>query len=269
MEKNCLNCNKLIKVKPSQFHRKKYCSKQCKGKYQSQNPIAFQHLQNRVIINCSFCYKQINRKQSIISKNNYCNKNCRNNYLNQNSKQINQHLVDKVEVNCQECNVEFKVIKSREGTAKYCSRLCLGKANGRRGKVDYLKRIEVPCTNCGNILAKKPSVVHKWNFCNEKCMGNYYEKSKAFAGEKSGTWQGGDIDYYGPNWRSQRRMARKRDNYTCQDCGVSEKIYGQELSVHHIKPFRSFDGDWRRANQLSNLISLCEYPCHRRRHGKQ
>lgn len=89
-----------------------------------------------------------------------------------------------------------------------------------------------------------------------------------FAGENSGTWAGGDISYYGPNWINQRRKARKRDNYTCQDCGITEEGYGRELSVHHKIPFRHFMGDWKRAINLSNLISLCEYPCHRKRHSK-
>lgn len=76
------------------------------------------------------------------------------------------------------------------------------------------------------------------------------------------------MSYYGPNWYSQRKKARKRDNYRCQDCGIKEVNYGQELSIHHIKSFKSFNGDWKSANQLTNLISLCEYPCHRKRHSK-
>ncbi|RBW70653.1 hypothetical protein DS031_06135 [Bacillus taeanensis] len=99
-------------------------------------------------------------------------------------------------------------------------------------------------------------------------MGIFYEQSKMFSGENSGTWAGGDIDYYGPNWRSQRRKARERDYFTCQDCGITEEEFGQELSVHHIIPFRNFNGNWEKANQLSNLVALCEYPCHRKRHSK-
>ncbi|WP_106497166.1 HNH endonuclease [Lentibacillus sp. Marseille-P4043] len=91
-------------------------------------------------------------------------------------------------------------------------------------------------------------------------------KEKNFVPENNLAWQGGDIDYYGPNWRSQRKKARIRDNFTCQDCGLTEKEYGKELSVHHIIPFREFKGDWEEANRLSNLVCLCEHPCHRNRH---
>jgi predicted HNH restriction endonuclease len=38
---------------------------------------------------------------------------------------------------------------------------------------------------------------------------------------------------------------------------------GYSLDVHHIVPFRTFKGDWRKANELSNLITLCRN-CHRK-----
>ncbi|ASN07355.1 hypothetical protein CFK40_09685 [Virgibacillus necropolis] len=124
----------------------------------------------------------------------------------------------------------------------------------------------INCTNCSSKLERKPSIIKNWNFCDSHCMAEYYAKSGAFSGENNKAWQGGDIDYYGPNWRSQRKKTRIRDNYTCQDCGLTEKEYGHELSVHHIIPFRQFNSDWECANKLSNLVSLCEHPCHRNRH---
>ncbi|TFJ93693.1 HNH endonuclease [Lentibacillus salicampi] len=66
----------------------------------------------------------------------------------------------------------------------------------------------------------------------------------------------------------ERRKAELRDEFTCQDCGLTEKKYGKELPIHHIIPFREFNGDWERANALSHLIRLCEYPCHRNRHKR-
>jgi len=48
---------------------------------------------------------------------------------------------------------------------------------------------------------------------------------------------------------------RKRDNYTCQNCGMTEEehiiVYGRVLHVHHI--------DYNRENCIkTNLISLCQ-----------
>lgn len=129
------------------------------------------------------------------------------------------------------------------------------------------KKVEVKCFHCGKIFSKKPSDIKlkKWLFCSVECMGVFYRESGRFAGENNGAWNGGDISYYGANWLGQRELARERDCYKCMDCGISELEYGRELSVHHIKKFRDFNGDWQSANRLENLLSVCE-PCHRKRH---
>lgn len=55
-----------------------------------------------------------------------------------------------------------------------------------------------------------------------------------------------------------KESIRKRDNYICQDCGVSqkehEKKYNRILDVHHI------DGDDTN-NDPKNMITLCR-SCH-------
>ncbi|WP_051359360.1 HNH endonuclease [Paucisalibacillus globulus] len=269
MKKNCLNCDKEIKVKPSHYDRKKYCSRACKTDYQRKNPPQFwKELKKKQTINCIYCNNEIERKPSEIGERNFCNHECKRLYQLKYGHLINQHLRKDVTIICKTCSKEFIVPKNRQKTAKYCSKNCLGKANGERAKVQYKMRTILYCTNCSKKFEKKPSAVRVLNFCSIECMGIYYTESKMFAGANSGTWAGGDINYYGPNWLNQRRIVRKRDNYICQDCGVTEKEYGQELSVHHIIPFREFNGDWEKANQLSNLIALCEYPCHRKRHSR-
>lgn len=270
MKKNCLNCDKEMVIKPSQYERKKYCSRVCKTNYQKKNPPSFwKQMSKKQKVECSYCKKVMERKPSEISKNNFCDKECKRFFQIINGHLINQHLRKDVKKTCNVCGNTFIVPKNREKTAKYCSKECLGKANGKRGQVQYKKQVLINCTNCHSTFEKKPSTLRDLNFCSVKCMGNYYSKTQMFAGENSGTWAGGDINYYGPNWRSQRKKARKRDNYICQDCGIKENDYGSELSVHHIIPFREFNGDWKKANELSNLISLCEYPCHRNRHSKE
>lgn len=269
MEKLCLNCGKVMKVRPSHYSRKKYCSRECQHSHHKKNsPEAWQKMTTKKDVKCTNCGIIFKRKPSVLGQNNFCSRDCRNQYLRLNRNKINQHLKKQVTLKCVICNKDFSVIDSRKETAKYCSKECLGKANGQRSRVQYTNRIEVSCENCGKTIKKKPSTIKHWNFCSISCMGEYYAMSGSFSGTNSGTWKGGDIEYYGPNWREQRRKARKRDNYTCQDCGITEQEYGKELSVHHIIPFRHFEGNWKQANRLSNLISLCEYPCHRKRHSK-
>lgn len=101
-------------------------------------------------------------------------------------------------------------------------------------------------------------------YCNVDCMAKHY--SQLYTGENSPTWTGGKSHYTG-GWLHAREEARKRDNYTCAICGITEKEFGQELSVHHIKKYKDFDDKYE-ANLLNNLISLCEN-CHRFVHSNK
>jgi DEAD/DEAH box helicase domain-containing protein len=74
-----------------------------------------------------------------------------------------------------------------------------------------------------------------------------------------GLWTG-QPNNYGPNWPKQRELARKRDGYRCQICGVQEQKI--EHHVHHKVPFRNFTTA-EYANRLENLMTLCP-TCHKR-----
>lgn len=75
---------------------------------------------------------------------------------------------------------------------------------------------------------------------------------------ESGLWKG-DANNYGPAWNAIRKLALKRDRYTCQSCGLVEN--GQSFHVHHKIPFRSFANP-AQANALDNLVTLCP-ACHK------
>jgi len=64
-------------------------------------------------------------------------------------------------------------------------------------------------------------------------------------------------DRYPSDWASRRKRVLRRDNYTCQNCGVQGGPHGNvELHVHHSVPV-SKGG----THQLSNLITHCD-SCH-------
>lgn len=168
-----------------------------------------------------------------------------------------------IKKNCVICGKEFVTRPSLKYDVQTCSRKCGARLRwGDTAKKRAERR--PPCANCGgpitrtvmNYGKRKPKVV----FCSTKCMGEWQSKNKV--GENHPNWRGGWIPYYGGNWGGQKRNARKRDNYTCQRCGVTEKELGYKMDVHHKIPFRLFGGDYKTANDLSNLISLCR-SCHR------
>lgn len=107
-------------------------------------------------------------------------------------------------------------------------------------------------------LGKKMSDAAK-----EKCRISKLGKLNPFFGKKgplNPAWKGGhphNYDfYYRTDWKSLRTSIYKRDNWTCQTCGIhcGKKI----IQCHHKIPyFASKD------NSESNLITLC-VSCHTR-----
>lgn len=111
-------------------------------------------------------------------------------------------------------------------------------------------------------LGCAPTTVHRWlekHDIDKRQVGSQ-------TGHRHHRWKGGQEPYYGPTWRRQRRRARERDGYRCQQCGVTEQEHqhehNEELHVHHIVPLREFD-DTEEANELDNLVTVC-CACHNR-----
>jgi DEAD/DEAH box helicase domain-containing protein len=87
-------------------------------------------------------------------------------------------------------------------------------------------------------------------------------------------WEAGILlrpNDYGPNWQQQRVKVLQRDDYCCRTCGAAGSTH---LHVHHIRPFREYgyisgeNENYRAANKLDNLITLCP-SCHRRAEAGQ
>ena len=193
----------------------------------------------------------------------------------------------KVDCICPVCGAKFQRYPATLKRAKYtvvCSRACLYKGRslgiigrevqrpyqvtkeGRRAWRESAKRrlgqlrkppIVFTCETCGKevtIPRGKVAPARRLRFCSHECA------NIGLQGDGNPAWRGGHKRYYGPNWRAQRRAARKRDNYTCQRCGKTTKEAKRSLDVHHIIPFNQFES-YETANQLENLVTLC-HSCH-------
>lgn len=160
---------------------------------------------------------------------------------------------------CANCEKSFEKRNSdinrteRNGGKHYCGQKCMGNA--------YKNRVILICSQCGKEFERAVSNIKSdtYNFCSKACQSkntDYVAK-----GENHHRYINGDTCYKrGENWVAMRREVRKRDNYTCQSCGKTEKEIGKRLDVHHIKPYRLFD-NCDQANTITNLISLCSH-CH-------
>ncbi len=98
-----------------------------------------------------------------------------------------------------------------------------------------------------------------YNYGKILSEGTKRKIGKAVSGSNNGNWKGGiSCEPYSQDWTDDLREAiRKRDNYTCQLCGIYQdelKGYHKKLDVHHK--------DYNKDNlNPDNLISLCR-DCH-------
>jgi hypothetical protein len=132
------------------------------------------------------------------------------------------------------------------------------KPNARRPG-NYLT---MECEICGNKYKIHKCVIGVSNrnsrFCSTNCA--YTAMSKERMGKNNPNFVHGLSHLYpgrGKNWHSQRKKALKRDNYTCKVCHKQKK----RMHVHHIIPYIHFENNWKTANKLSNLVTLCPN-CH-------
>lgn len=174
---------------------------------------------------------------------------------------------------CQQCGKIFEVLPGRikNGGGKYCSQKCSGlsaqRLNREKAKVrpqPQSKPIR-ECAVCGRTFVSKyvSTQPNHGKYCSKACRGI------SCRGEKSPFWKGGfKRADRGPNWSIQRKAAYQRDGSVCQNCGYKTKRGQRKNEVHHIIPYRKFNGDYFAANDLLNLITLCR-KCHQKaEHGK-
>lgn len=209
------------------------CSRQCGYEYRKR------FREQRV---CKTCGKVFELRQSEINQpgktGTYCSRAC---YLS--DKNISDHYDQSK--------------RSAEHNAKI-SAANRGKPRPHQVKPDAT----VECTGCGAAIIipgrRAYKTKRKWHFCSREC---YYEHVRQHPELSSLYLGGGYYGGYGETWRKQSAAARKRDNYTCQRCGLRQ--FRPPLHVHHIRPLRTFGGDHITANSLENLITLCP-ACHAR-----
>lgn len=220
--RSCAHCGKPI----SKLYRasQKFCSSKCFGA-SVRKPMQI----------CEQCGQTFPYRKGSINR--FCSYAC----ANENQRTGFYKL-------CEVCRTPFRVVPSKAHREFTCSHEC---------RTKRLHRL-LTCRGCGKTVEVRTHIVESGKykgFCSAQCFRDWQK------GKNHSNWQGGHEKWRGPNWRQQKKVARKRDDYTCQKCRISERELGRPLDVHHIKPWKTFGGDWEKANQLDNLISYCPN-CH-------
>lgn len=197
------------------------CSRACA--MQRRKGIPTTPRQERI---CQHCGKPFgaDRKPSSTSGQRYCSPECFN-------------ASKKEQRSCPTCGKVF--VTSIAKPLTYCCHRCADDAK--------IRAVSKACPVCGKVFSYPPS--RKAKFCSREC-------------EYNSRPQHNQRIMRGKNWKGQRTHALRRDGYRCCICGCKAKRYEKRtIDVHHIRPYRLFNGDYLSANALTNLITLCRQ-CH-------
>jgi len=168
------------------------------------------------------------------------------------------YIEGKFKFNCFYCQKLFLRYKSDTKNKKhlFCSKKCFGKwaskTKSGRNSFNYIdgRYSRKYYCKCGKLI-RYNAVLYGSKLCKGCRLKELYKNPKNHP-----RWQGG-ISKKGYSYKfneSLRNFVRNRDNYTCQNCGMTEEehliVRNRVLSIHHI--------DYNKQNcKKSNLITLC------------
>lgn len=191
----------------------------------------------------------------------------------------------KVETFCFNCGCTLFRHPSHlnESGRHYCSQKCRGEYftkfniqsginNGR-----WKDKIEITCDNCGRELLRREYEIFSTNFCSHKCKNEYQTGLLVvrMCINCKELFMGGRNALYCPDCKLYeycymfdeicRDNNRRKYNYKCFICDVSEKTTGRKLDVHHIDYNKNQGCDekpeWK-------LLPLCR-SCHAKTNGSK
>lgn len=231
--------------------RKKHCSRECRVKAARRGKL----------VNCTRCGKETYKPRAQLKKNwenSFCSRECRQEWGWSPKDPEKRSLFV-----CEWCEQEFEEWTYRN--PRFCSSQCVNVYAARLPKPSTRRPenfVKLACEECGEKFRVHKCIIENPNrnprFCCADCKNAWM--SRTHEGENNPNWTGGHTPYYGPNWVRKKREVRKRDNYTCQQCGAKESDDNMAFDVHHKIPLRLFD-DYKKANAQNNLILLCRQ-CH-------
>lgn len=187
-------------------------------------------------------------------------------------------LTDQIK-NCKVCDKEYSPKKGvsylQWSKSNWCSKKCFNiSITGRKLSQEHKNKIGIKSK--GHIVSQevrdKIALANTGKVRTKKMLDNLslahlgqvaWNKGKKYlqiSGEKHPMWKGGvsknyKTGYYSLEYKQWRKSVFERDNYTCQDCGITN-VY---LTAHHIKSFTHYP---ELRFELSNGQTLCE-ECHK------
>ncbi|MGM0582976.1 MAG: HNH endonuclease [Bacteroidota bacterium] len=222
----CAYCGKGKEIKLSQYKNNKnkrfFCDSKCMGKWRSEN-LSGENSHHWVplkdkTVKCDFCGEEIIKSPALINAydKHFCDNECKNKWLKENAIQGKEHY------------------------------------NWKGGASRANKKTKCAYCNKEILVTKYRLEGYNNNFCSNECKNKFFGNNHKL--ENNFNWRGGkSFELYPIEFNdSLKNKIKKRDNNTCQICGVKGK--DATLHVHHI--------DYNKDNSsMNNLITLCN-SCH-------
>jgi len=179
-----------------------------------------------ITVTCDNCGEDITRMYPYMVKgDNYCNSRCQMHH------EYKTGMRDKNKITEKARKVSHKKLKENNWLNSISSRLKL-KA------VQQTKEYKLKC-RLAKLGEQNPMYRAKpWNYVGIDVRDKYGNADRGF------------------DWKTIKKRIKKRDDYCCRECGISEKDTKQYLQVHHLVKY-SISQD----SSDDNLITLCP-KCH-------
>lgn len=230
-----------------------------------------------VVLTCEQCGDSYREAQCRDERSRFCSSRCRSDWDAEKwTGENNPRWSSEVKAPCAWCGSTISATPHRHESHErlFCNSQCHARWMSEYRVAEACPAwdggdVELICEQCGKVYEVAEYLTEKSKYCSVECTAE--ARSENYSGVDAPRWDGGWVEYYGPNWRTQRERARKRDGMECRYCGMGDDEhvveYGCKLPVHHIQPVRSFKPfdtleDYESANRLPNLITLC-IPHHR------
>lgn len=258
---SCAYCSSNFEIYKSQKDRRKYCSRECKGKDNRKGRTTCKQCGDDIPggtpADRKFCSRKCygnNKKKGEYRECPVCGEEFWTQpswdyeHCSPECSAITRSRNNQVKFECEYCGDTESIAKWKAERKTYCSLDCAYCDDNR-------DLVNCTCKRCGKVFERHRAESEPPNYCSKECQLD--ELHENICGENHWNWKGGWDDYFGENWFSQRSKALERDDYECQVCGIGKDELGRKPSVHHIKPQRLFESK-EESNNLSNLVTLCE-----------
>ena len=271
--KICEQCGREYRVIPSRANTSRFCSRECMGKWYSENlrgENSHGWRKGKIRIVCEQCKKEF---EVYPSQNNrrFCSRKCMGEWQLVNAPRGENHSCHKPKIKetCEMCHREYEVDQNRQNVIRFCSRECLGRwhSENRHGENSHLWKggdVVKVCEQCGEEFKVRPSMKDERRFCSFECMGKW--RSENWCGENNSAWKGGiSFEPYCHKFNEAfKELIREKFGRVCFLCPTTEVENGKKLSVHHV----NYDKDCLCDDSKCEFVPLCN-KCHTRTNFKR